>query len=376
MSNTNIANNVTTNNKQGKVAQKKYKPITYVETCAGYGTTRMALNNVAKRLGLVFKCIAISEKDDKKVRAYEQIHGKVENLGDFTKIDWSQLIFLFLSLTFPCKSVSKANVSMQKGFEEGANQKSSIVWKIRNLFAQMPVKPKMIFFENVDSLLNKKNKSTFDKLVSYLESEGYFVNYKTLKASDYGVPQTRNRVYIFATYGFPVDFDWPEPKPLEFEFRDILDEDYTPDRIITDKAKDGFIKRAIERGFAFRVHNPKATRTAFTITCSDGGRNSDNFLFVEDVSEDEHISLGKDGKITGNVDLETISKSKIRKITSKEALRLMGIPEEYWTAFFDNFSQRQIVEMLGDGIVLPVLEEILYQYFKKLMEDGRLELED
>ena len=65
MSNTNITNNVTINNAQGKVAQKKYKSITYVETCAGYGTTRLALNKVAKRLGLEFKCIAISEKDDK-----------------------------------------------------------------------------------------------------------------------------------------------------------------------------------------------------------------------------------------------------------------------------------------------------------------------
>ena len=376
MSNTNITNNVTINNAQGKVAQKKYKPITYVETCAGYGTTRLALNNVGKRLGLDFKCIAISEKDDKKVKAYEQIHGKSYNLGDLTKVDWSPLFFDVLSLTFPCQAISQANNSNEKGFEEGANKKSSIVWSLRDLFAKIPIKPKLIIFENVAAILNKDNKPTLDKLVEYLESEGYFVRYKALKASDYGIPQTRDRVYILATYGLQVDFEWPTPKSLEFEFRSILDEHYSSDRIITDKAKAGFIKRAIEKGYAFRIHNPKATKTAFTITCSDGGRNSDNFLFLEDVSDDENISLGKDGTISGNVTLDTIRNTKIRRITAKEAMTLMGFPEEHWDVLLDNFSQGQIVKMMGDGIVLPVLEEILYLYFKKLMEDGRLELED
>lgn len=61
------------------------------------------------------------------------------------------------------------------------------------------VKPKMFVAENVDSIRSSKNQnnvSDLNKIVKDFSKSGYDVEYKILKAVEYGVPQTRVRVII------------------------------------------------------------------------------------------------------------------------------------------------------------------------------------
>ena len=74
-------------------------------------------------------------------------------------------------------------------------------------------KPKAILFENVKGLLSSKHQSgkrLIDVIKEDLEKLGYRVNYKVVNASDYGVPQNRERMILIGlredlqkTFNFP-----------------------------------------------------------------------------------------------------------------------------------------------------------------------------
>lgn len=355
---------------------KPKKKITVIETCAGYGTTRLALMEMAKQLGLdvEFDFVAISEIDKTAIAAYEKLHGETLNLGDITKVDFSKWPCDILSFTFPCQSISQANNKKTgTGFEENANSKSSIVWSLKKILSDMPRKPRLILFENVKAILNKKNKPTLDKLVAFLESEGYSVAYKNLDSQIYsGIPQHRERVFILATLGEEVGFEWPKPVPLKFELKDILEKNPDEKFYITDVARAGFLKRALEKNYGIRVHNPSKAKVAFTISTKSGGRNYDNFIWENNISDDNLIRVSASNLDKLPVSLDVIQNTRFRKLTPEEVMTLTGLTKEHQEKLKD-FSPTQIYKLMGNGIVVPTLTAIFCEYFKKLQEDGKLE---
>jgi DNA (cytosine-5)-methyltransferase 1 len=61
------------------------------------------------------------------------------------------------------------------------------------------LKPKIFVAENVKGLLMRNNKQSLEKLISDFASIGYTVSYSLYNAADFGVPQTRDRVFIVGT---------------------------------------------------------------------------------------------------------------------------------------------------------------------------------
>ena len=358
----------------GKVIPFPRPQIPYIETCAGIGATSLALEKIGAILGIDFICVAYSEIDDVAIRAYQEIHGPtLVNIGDVTKVDWSKYPCEFLSFTFPCQNISVAN-RKGKGFEEGEDSSSSIIWSLRDVFAKMKKKPRFIFMENVAAILNKKHKLTLDKLITFLKSEGYHVDYMKLDAADFGVPQHRERVYILCTLGFNPGFTFPNPIPLETTLADVLEKNPSPAFNLTEKAKTGFIKRGMreENSYPIRVHNPSKAHTAFTITTRSGSRNYDNFIFEKDITDDAFIKVSKKGLEKVGADLQIIEDTNIRKLTPDEVMKLTGLNDEVREKLKD-FKPNEIYQLCGNSIVVPVLEKVFYEYFKKLKEDGRLD---
>ncbi len=358
----------------GKVIPFPRPKVPYIETCAGIGATSLALKEVGEKLGIDFICVAYSEIDDVAIKAYQEIHGPtLVNLGDVTKIDWKKYPCDLLSFTFPCQNISIANRN-GKGFAEGEDSSSSIIWSLRDVLSKMQRKPRFIFMENVAAILNKKHKPTLDKLITFLQSERYNVDYMKLDAADFGVPQHRERVYILCTLGFDPDFSFTNPIPLETKLADVLEENPSPEFNLTEKAKAGFIKRGMrdENPYPIRVHNPSKAHTAFTITTRSGSRNYDNFIFEKDITDDAFIQVSKKGLAKAGVDLQTIKDTNIRKLTPDEVMKLTGLNDEVREKL-KNFKPNEIYQLCGNSIVVPVLEKVFYEYFKKLKEDGRLD---
>ncbi|MCR4315543.1 MAG: DNA cytosine methyltransferase [Planctomycetes bacterium] len=73
------------------------------------------------------------------------------------------------------------------------------------------VNPKVFIAENVKALLMKHNAISLKRVMDDFLSLGYNVSYQLYNAADYGVPQTRERVFIIGTMPGIDEFIHPEP---------------------------------------------------------------------------------------------------------------------------------------------------------------------
>ncbi len=99
---------------------------------------------------------------------------------------------------FPCQDYSVAASLSRSGGIEG--KKGVLWWQIyRILNEKGDRRPKYIFFENVDRLLNSpatQRGRDFAIILASLADLGYVVEWRIINAADYGMPQRRRRTYI------------------------------------------------------------------------------------------------------------------------------------------------------------------------------------
>jgi DNA (cytosine-5)-methyltransferase 1 len=99
---------------------------------------------------------------------------------------------------FPCQDYSVAATLSRSGGIEG--KKGVLWWQIYRILQEKgDKKPKYIFFENVDRLLNSpatQRGRDFAIILASLADLGYVVEWRVINAADYGMPQRRRRTYI------------------------------------------------------------------------------------------------------------------------------------------------------------------------------------
>lgn len=79
------------------------------------------------------------------------------------------------------------------------------------------VRPKFFVIENVKGLLTLNKGSFKDDIIQHFTELGYNVSYKLLNASDYGVPQNRNRVFFVGIKDDIYEFPNPLQKKVSTE---------------------------------------------------------------------------------------------------------------------------------------------------------------
>lgn len=99
---------------------------------------------------------------------------------------------------FPCQDYSVAATLSRSGGIEG--KKGVLWWQIYRILNEKGEKrPKYVFFENVDRLLNSpatQRGRDFAIILASLADLGYIVEWRIINAADYGMPQRRRRTYI------------------------------------------------------------------------------------------------------------------------------------------------------------------------------------
>lgn len=99
---------------------------------------------------------------------------------------------------FPCQDYSVAATLSKSGGIEG--KKGVLWWQIyRILNEKGDRRPRYLFFENVDRLLNSpatQRGRDFAIILASLADLGYIVEWRIINAADYGMPQRRRRAYI------------------------------------------------------------------------------------------------------------------------------------------------------------------------------------
>ena len=108
---------------------------------------------------------------------------------------------------FPCQDVSLARMGKRAGLR-GRN--SGLFHEFARLVGEG--KPRVLVIENVAGLLSSNRGHDFEVVLRTLGELGYAVGWRTLNSRYFGVPQSRQRVYIVACYG-----DWRGPPAVLFE---------------------------------------------------------------------------------------------------------------------------------------------------------------
>ena len=206
----------------------KENPLRVFTAFSGYDSQCLALN----RLGIDYDLVGWSEIDPAAIKAHNALFPQYEerNYGDISKIDWSQVPdFDLFTSSSPCTDFS--NAGAQAGGEEGSGTRSSLLWECRKTI--LAKKPKYLLFENVKALVSDKFLYLFEKWCKELESYGYANYYQVLNSKDYGVPQSRERIFmvsILKTDDEPDPYyEFPRPVPLTKCVEDIL-EDNVPEK--------------------------------------------------------------------------------------------------------------------------------------------------
>jgi DNA (cytosine-5)-methyltransferase 1 len=106
---------------------------------------------------------------------------------------------------FPCQDLSINNGKMLDIRGKRSGLYAAIVEAVKR------ISPKVFVAENVGGLLLKKNEASLKKIMEDFDSLGYIVNLHLYSAADYGVPQTRERVFIVGAHTGLPKFTPPAP---------------------------------------------------------------------------------------------------------------------------------------------------------------------
>lgn len=203
---------------------KKSKKLRVFEGFAGYGGATFGL----RRAGIEHVVVGYSEFDKFASQLYDANFkdskgNPIKNWGDITKVDPYELPdFDMFTGGFPCQPFS--SVGMQKG-EKDPYGRGTLLHDILRICEVK--KPKYILMENVKGLTAKKFQGLFDVLKNWLRDHGYGeLAYAVLNTKDYGIPQNRERLWMFARLGgLPAGFSIVPPAcPNNLRLKDFLDE--------------------------------------------------------------------------------------------------------------------------------------------------------
>lgn len=260
-------------------------------------------------------------------------------------------------------------------------------------------RPKVFIFENVKGLLSHDDGKTWRVIQEVFNSLGYKIFSQLMNSKNYGIPQHRERIFVVGFRKKSYEFTFPAPINLETTMQDFL-EDFTDSKyflgdkgikfVTSSKNRlkrytqiDGDIALCQKANQQFNWHGD------FVFEGVENPMAFDEFVFnVNEVEEKyflskkvKHYVLAggtKNFKTSNKTDLQvarpllqtmhkmhragvdnyiTYKQGKIRKLTPKECLRLMGFRDTFKIAVSDTQMYRQA----GNSIVVDVLIALLKQ---------------
>ena len=161
--------------------------IKYLDMFSGIGGFRSGLERIGG-----FECVGYCEIDEYARRAYETLYDTKGEMcfEDARTINPDMLPDVdVICGGFPCQSFSIAG--KRRGFDD---IRGTLFFEIARIAAVK--KPALLFLENVPGLLSHDEGRTFATILSTLDEIGYDVWWQVCNSANFGVPQSRNRLYI------------------------------------------------------------------------------------------------------------------------------------------------------------------------------------
>ncbi|MBI5118915.1 DNA (cytosine-5-)-methyltransferase [Candidatus Poribacteria bacterium] len=309
-------------------------PFSFIDLFSGIGGLRLGVEAAGGR------CVFSSEWDTYCQKTYYAWFGEVPH-GDITKIRPAEIPDHDLLVAgFPCQPFSIAGVSKKNalgrphGFKDAAQ--GNLFFNVSTILENK--RPPAFLLENVKNLQSHDGGRTWQVIRSVLEDLGYRIFTKVIDAAAW-VPQHRERVFIVGfdvrvfgenpPFVFPSEPDSPRPR-----FRDILEESpdskYTLSTHLWTYLKD-YAQRHKEKGNGF----------GFGMADFDGVSRTLSARYYKDGSE---VLIPQ-------------KRRNPRRLTPREAARLMGFPDRLPIVVSDTQAYKQF----GNAVVPPVAEAVARQ---------------
>lgn len=315
----------------------------HLELFAGIGGFRRAMDLLTQDHIMDFHCVGYSEIDPQAVKTYcANYHPEDDNeiaMGDIvsftskTENITNLPDFDLVTGGFPCQTFSM--MGKQAGFNEDRGQMFFHILDI--LSARMP---RYVLLENVKNLKTHDRGRTFARIKSELEALGYNVFTDIFNTALFHLPQTRNRLLIFATTENVPDsfkesfsaeniaavFDKDYRKlgtasyvdVTEILSADVAEKYFLSERIKPTLLADGSANFKSKSDINMSIARPlTATMHKMHRACQDNYYSQD---FIE--------SHGKVNPVK-TMTKEELAKLPIRKLTPEEAFMLQGFPSEF-----------------------------------------------
>ncbi|MDK0760480.1 DNA (cytosine-5-)-methyltransferase [Clostridium perfringens] len=177
------------------------KKVKFIDLFAGMGGLRIGFEKAFQARGFQTECVMTSEIKKHAIEALNYNFQHHKFVGDITKVDEKSIEdFDFLLAGFPCQPFSSAGNRL--GFDD---TRGTLFFDVARILKEK--KPYGFLLENVEGLVTHDNGKTLDTILNVLNELDYNVNWKLLDSKDFGVAQSRNRVYIVGTKNNKVNLD-------------------------------------------------------------------------------------------------------------------------------------------------------------------------
>ncbi|MEZ6126353.1 MAG: DNA (cytosine-5-)-methyltransferase [Planctomycetaceae bacterium] len=315
-------------------------PFSFIDLFAGIGGLRLGLEAVGGRC--VFSC----ERDPYARKTYRHWFGDDPG-GDVTDLSAGGMVpdHDLLAAGFPCQPFSIAGVSKKNslgrahGFKD--RTQGTLFFHLAEIIDRS--QPPVLLLENVKNLRSHDRGQTWSTIEGTLQELGYTVFDRIIDAADY-VPQHRERVFIVGfrrdvfgdspPFGFPQPPEGPRPK-----LKSILESDVDPKYTLSDKLWQ-YLQDYAEKhrkkgnGFGCSVASPLGiTRTLSARYHKDGSE----ILIPQGASRNP------------------------RRLTPREAGRLMGFPDHLLDRQSEVVSDTQAYRQFGNSVVPAVVTAVARQ---------------
>jgi len=321
------------------------KRISFIDLFAGIGGFRIALEDYGA------KCVFSSEWDKYASLTYEHNFGE-KPAGDITKIKENEIpSHDVLCAGFPCQAFSISG--KQGGFKD---TRGTLFFDIARIAKYH--KPKVLLLENVKNLVRHDTGKTLSTIIRVLFDIGYEVFFEILDASDFGIPQSRKRVFFvcFERKTGIDKFEFPRPEAKNVILKQILQSDSATSEFVINRKDVKMKKKDFPKKNIFGEYPQKPVRIG---TINKGGQGERIYSIYAHA-----VTLSAYG---GGVAAKTgayLVNNKIRKLSPRECLRLLGFPENFELPV----PITQAYKQCGNSVVIPIVKKI----FKKILETGAL----
>lgn len=240
----------------------------------------------------------------------------------------------------PCQSFSM--MGYQRGLEDA---RGTLFYEFARLIKE--IQPKVFVYENVQGLLHHDGGKTWEIINGIFESLGYYYSFKIMNSKDYGIPQNRNRLIVvgFKYKKYFERFSFPKPVELKYFLQNYLEE-YCAEGYFN------FYNIPNIPGVVEEKYYPSDLVIKHIMS---GGTKNYYTKPETDLKIARPLLATMHKMHRAGVDNYVTVNGRIRKLTPRECLRLMG----YDDSFKIVVSNTQIYKQAGNSIVSEIFIHLM-----------------